>query len=94
MKAIYDTFTTPVGALMGLKAGLDQSMVSHTYEKEVAAFEVIYKAVENGEFTEEEIETALKKWWDYWRTYWKLRGTKDAYPKDYVCEISIPVRED
>ena len=47
-----------------------------------------------GKFTEEEIETAYKKWWDYWRTYWKLRGTKDAYPKDYVCEISIPVRED
>lgn len=61
MKAIDDTFTTPVGALMGLKAGLDQSMVSHTYEKEVAAFEVIYKAVENGEFTEEEIDEKLER---------------------------------
>jgi len=45
-----------------------------------------------GKYTEKEIETAYKKWCDYWKTYWKLRGTKDAYPKDYVCEISIPVR--
>lgn len=47
-----------------------------------------------GKYTEEEIETAYKKWCDYWRTYWKLRGTKNAYPKDYVCEITIPVGED
>ena len=44
-----------------------------------------------GKYTEEEIETAYKKWCDYWKIYWKLRGTKDAYPKDYVCEITIPV---
>lgn len=47
-----------------------------------------------GKYTEEEIETAYKKWFDYWRTYWKLRGTKDAYPEDYVCEISIPVGDE
>lgn len=45
-----------------------------------------------GKYTEEEIETAYKKWCDYWRIYWELRGTKDAYPEDYVCEVSIPVR--
>lgn len=44
-------------------------------------------------YTEEEIETAFEKWWDYWKAYWKLRGTKDAYPKDYACEITIPVNE-
>lgn len=38
-----------------------------------------------------EIETAYKKWCDYWKTYWKLRGTKDGYTKDYVCEITIPI---
>lgn len=47
----------------------------------------------NGKYTEEEIETAAGKWWTYWRAYWELRGTKDAYPKDYACEITIPVRE-
>jgi hypothetical protein len=44
-----------------------------------------------GLYTEEEIESAYKKWCDYWKTYWKLRGTKDAYTKDYVCEITIPI---
>ena len=44
-----------------------------------------------GKYTEEEIETAHQKWWEYWKSYWKQRGTKDAYPEDYVCEVSIPV---
>ena len=47
-----------------------------------------------GRYTEEEIRTASEKWWEYWKEYWKLRGTKDAYPKDYSCEVTIPVRED
>jgi len=47
----------------------------------------------NRRYSEEDIETASRKWWDYWREYWKLRGTKDAYPEDYACEITIPVRE-
>ena len=47
-----------------------------------------------GKYTEEEIEAAYAKWCDYWKSYWKLRGTKDAYPEDYVCEISIPVSKE
>lgn len=61
MKAIDDTFTTPVGVLMGLKAGLDQAMVSHSYEKAVKAFGVINEAVEKGEFTEKEIDEKLER---------------------------------
>ena len=45
----------------------------------------------NGKYTEELIETAAAKWWEYWKEYWKLRKTKDAYPKDYACEVTIPV---
>ena len=48
---------------------------------------------EKGKYTEDEIETAAVKWGDYWREYWRLRGTKDAYLKDYVCEITIPIGE-
>ncbi len=48
----------------------------------------------NGRYTEEEIETASRKWWEYWKEYWKLRGTKNAYPEDYACEITIPVGKD
>lgn len=41
-----------------------------------------------------QIETAYGKWWEYWRSYWKRRGTTDVYPKDYVCEVSIPDGKD
>ena len=51
-------------------------------------------AGKKGIYTEEEIELLSRKWWKYWKEYWKLRGTKDAYPKDYACEISIPAGED
>lgn len=47
-----------------------------------------------GKYTEEEIETAAGKWGDYWRDYWRRRKTKDAYPEDYACEITIPVSKD
>ena len=47
-----------------------------------------------GRYTEEEIKTASEKWWEYWKDYWRLIETKEAYPKDYACEITIPVRED
>lgn len=61
MKAIDDTFTTPVGVLMGLKAGLDQAMVSHTYSQQLKSFELIYDAVSKGEFTEKEIDEKLER---------------------------------
>lgn len=45
----------------------------------------------NGILSEEDIEKANKKWWEYWKDYWKLRGSKDAYEKDFACEVCIPV---
>ena len=47
-----------------------------------------------GEYTEEEIINAAKHWWAYWRNYWHLRKTKDAYEKDYACEVTIPAERD
>ena len=44
-----------------------------------------------GKYTEEEIEPLSKKWWEYWKDYWRLRGTCDALPKDFACEVTIPV---
>ena len=44
-----------------------------------------------GKYTEEEIELAVKRWWDYWRDYWHLRKTEDAYEEDWACEVTIPV---
>ena len=41
-------------------------------------------------FAEAEIEPAAKRWWAYWRDYWRRRKTKDAYEKDWACEMTIP----
>ena len=45
----------------------------------------------NGPISEDEIEQLSKKWWEYWKKYWRLRGTKDALQKDWACEVTIPV---
>ncbi len=47
-----------------------------------------------GKYTEKEIERLSGKWWKYWTDYWRLRGTRDALPKDYACEVTIPVNKD
>ena len=51
-------------------------------------------AGEKGNYKEEEIELLSRKWWDYWKDYWHVRGTRDALPKDYACEVTIPVNKD
>jgi hypothetical protein len=33
-----------------------------------------------------------RRWWSYWKDYWRVRGTKDAMPRDYACEVTIPMR--
>jgi len=48
-------------------------------------------AGKKGNYTEEEIEPLSRKWWEYWKDYWCLRGTRDALPKDFACEVTIPV---
>ena len=44
--------------------------------------------------SESEIEDAAERWWDYWRSYWQLRGTPDALAKDWICEVTIPINPD
>ena len=45
----------------------------------------------NGSISEEDIEPLSRKWWEYWKKYWRLRGTRDALQKDWACEVTIPV---
>lgn len=61
MKAIDDNYTTEKGCLMGLKAGLDQVMVSATFEKQVKAFDLVTKAALDNELTIEEIDEKVAK---------------------------------
>jgi hypothetical protein len=35
-----------------------------------------------------------KKWWDYWQEYWKVINTDQALPKDYACEVTIPIKNE
>ena len=51
-------------------------------------------AGEKGKYKEEEIEPLSRKWWEYWKDYWRLRGTRDALLKDFACEVTIPVNKD
>ena len=45
----------------------------------------------NGPISEDEIEPLSKRWWEYWKNYWRSRGTKNALQKDWACEVTIPV---
>ena len=47
-----------------------------------------------GKYTEEMIVEGNNRWWAYWEDYWRLRGTRDAYEKDYACEVTIPVNRE
>ena len=67
--------------------------------KELKATEAIREYVEKKcerlqKYTEEEIEPLSRKWWEYWKDYWCLRGTRDASPKDFACEVTIPVNKE
>ena len=44
----------------------------------------------SGEYAEEQIIPSIKRWWEYWRDYWRKRTTKEAYDKDWACEVTIP----
>lgn len=64
MKAIDDNYTTSVGSLMGLLAGLDMVFVSATYSKQIETLELIETAVLDGRFPisllDEKVERILK----------------------------------
>jgi hypothetical protein len=41
-----------------------------------------------------QIPSVHAQWWTYWRKYWDLINTKDALPKDYACEVTIPLKNE
>ena len=48
----------------------------------------------SGKLSEDDINEGAKRWGIYWRDYWDKRGTKEAYEKDYACEVTIPIKDD
>lgn len=61
MKAIDEKYGAPRGALMGLKAGLDQVMISATFSKQVEAFKIIEEAVLSNELPIEELDEKVER---------------------------------
>ena len=45
----------------------------------------------SGEMSPEQIQQASEKWWAYWREYWNRRESDAPLPKDYACEVTIPL---
>lgn len=44
-----------------------------------------------GDMSPEQIQQASEKWWSYWREYWNRRESDAPLPKDYACEVTIPL---
>ena len=42
----------------------------------------------------EQIPKLNSEWWIYWKKYWALKDTENALPKDYACEVTIPIKND
>jgi beta-N-acetylhexosaminidase len=61
MKAISDTIGTAQGAVEAIKAGVDLIMISHLPNLQKDAIEAIEKAVEGGEISSKQIDTALER---------------------------------
>jgi hypothetical protein len=45
-----------------------------------------------GELTPEKIAEASAAWWAYWKEYWARRDTENPLPRDYACEVTIPLK--
>jgi len=41
----------------------------------------------------EDIPKRNKKWWVYWKKYWDSQNTDHPYPKDFACEVTIPLQK-
>jgi len=45
----------------------------------------------DGKVPLDEVPDAHARWWAYWREYWDRRDTADPLPKDWLCEVTIPI---
>ena len=45
----------------------------------------------HGELDTPAVLAGLRKWWEYWREYWRRKDTPDPLPRDYACEVTIPL---
>ena len=46
-----------------------------------------------GEIPLADVPAMAQKWWDYWKEYWRRKDTPEPFPRDYACEVTIPMKE-
>lgn len=61
MKAIDDLYTSAVGSVMGIKAGLDMVFISHTLEKQISYLNLLEKEIKENRFSEALLDQKLKR---------------------------------
>nr|WP_275582985.1 beta-N-acetylhexosaminidase [Gracilibacillus alcaliphilus] len=61
MEAISDTIGTENGAVQAVQAGADLVMISHTYEKQIGAAEMLHQAVKTGELSHQRMEQSVQR---------------------------------
>lgn len=61
MKAISEGIGVGRGAVEAVKAGADLILVSHRFDRQIAAFKAIEEAIESGEITEERLNEAVDR---------------------------------
>jgi hypothetical protein len=51
-------------------------------------------ASHHGQVALHEIEGISQRWWEYWRQYWSRKDSDNPLPRDYACEVTIPLGPD
>jgi len=45
-----------------------------------------------GELSPDGVRSASEQWWEYWKRYWQQKDGPTPMPKDYACEVTIPLK--
>jgi hypothetical protein len=75
--------TGAVSVVLAFRAG-PVGLVARAQEMEVVTA--------HGALPLEQIHKASEDWWAYWREYWRRRDTDTPLPKDYACEVTVPIK--
>lgn len=87
MKAIDDHYGSGEAAVRAIEAGVDQVLVSHTFEKQMESYQAILHAVESGRLSVERIDQSVARVL-YWKEY--LNWDKWAVDAAAVKEVGSP----
>ena len=76
MKAISEGITTPIGAIKGLKAGIDLVCIGHSKDPQISSINEIKKAVDENYINIDEIDEKVKRILEYKRQIYEIMNHK------------------